>query len=121
MNDNLSNMGAFGVDSGKHVYYQYGGYVRLVYSNEFVNKTIGVTSKLDLFSNYVEKPKNIDVNWELLLTFKINKFLQASINTQLVYDDDIKTITTDSEGKEVAKGPRIQFKEVVGIGLAYKF
>lgn len=121
LDDDLSNMGAFGVDSGKHVYYQYGGYMRFVYSDQFAKNTIGLTSKLDLFSNYVDKAKNIDVTWEVLMTFKINKFLQASINTQLVYDDDIKTITTDAEGNKITKGPRIQFKEVVGIGLAYKF
>lgn len=119
--DRLSDMAAFGVDTGKHVRSEYGGYIRMIYNDQFARKTIGVTSKLDLFSNYSEKPTNIDVTWELLVTFKINKFLQASINTQLIYDDDIKTIKTDANGNKTTSGPRVQFKEVVGLGLSYKF
>ena len=30
-------------------------------------KNIGFTTKIDLFSNYLDKPQNIDVNWETLL------------------------------------------------------
>ena len=61
---------------------------------------------------------------------KINKFMVASINTQLIYDDNIDVVQYESvngylvpkvvNGDEVA-GPRTQFKEVISIGLAYKF
>jgi len=48
---------------------------------------------------------------------KVNKFLTASINTTLVYDDDVQYV--DQEG--VNRGVKVQFKEVLGIGLSYKF
>lgn len=48
---------------------------------------------------------------------KINKFLSASINTTLKYDDDVKTI--DNEGNP--RGPKVQFKEMLGLGVAYNF
>jgi hypothetical protein len=47
----------------------------------------------------------------------VNKWLAASIATQLIYDDDI-IIKTDPDKPG---GPRTQFKEMLGIGLTYKF
>jgi len=54
--DFLSAAGAFGVEPGKKLKGELGGYVRFIYSrNDFENvflKNISFTSKLDLFSNY---------------------------------------------------------------------
>ncbi|MDE5417491.1 DUF3078 domain-containing protein [Labilibaculum sp. DW002] len=85
--------------------------------NKDIMKNVNFKSTLDLFSNYSETFGNIDVNWDLMINMKVNKFLTASINTTLVYDDDVEYI--DDEGMN--KGPKIQFKEIVGLGLAYKF
>ena len=79
-------------------------------------ENITLTTKLSLFSNYANNPQNIDVNWETLLELKVNKFISATISTHLLYDDDISI--TDSKGKV---GPRTQFKEVIGVGFAYKW
>ena len=72
---------------------------------------------MDLFSNLLDKPGNIDINWRALLDMKINKFLSANLSGTLVYDDNIKT--TDNAG--VAHGAKIQFKELLGVGFSYKF
>jgi hypothetical protein len=45
----------------------------------------------------------------------VNKYIQASFNTNLIYDDDIKIL--DSDG---SVGPRIQFKHVLAVGLVVK-
>ena len=58
-----------------------------------------------------------DRNWDVLISMKINKVLAATINTTLKYDNDGKTV--DDNG--VKKGAKVQFKEVLGIGLAYNF
>ena len=54
----------------------------------FTNVTLA--SKLELFNNYTDKDKDnakkIDVNWETGLLMKVNKFMTASILTQLIYD-----------------------------------
>jgi len=47
---------------------------------------------------------------------KINKFLTANITTNLLYDDDI--MIKDADGNI---GPRVQFKEILGVGLTFKF
>ncbi len=118
----LSDIGAFGIDTGKVVRNEFGGYVRIAYKKD-VTKNIMFQTKLDLFSNYLHNPQNIDINWESLINIKLNKFLSAVITTTLIYDDDI-AIGIDSNGdgnidKQV--NSKIQFKEVLGIGLSYKF
>src|SRR5664279_740469 len=90
----LSDAGAFGVSPGKTSLTEFGGYIRAIYTkNDFKNeflKNVTFTTKADLFSDYTHNTQNIVVNWETLLAFKVNKFLSASINTQLAYDDKIK-------------------------------
>ena len=128
----LADSGAFGVDPaefsttgelishGKNERIELGGYLKIAY-NQDVMKNIGIQSKLDLFSNYIENPDCIDVNWEVLLSLKINKYLTTNISTQIIYDDDTKFEISDDNGIVTGKGPRLQFKEILGIGLSFKF
>jgi hypothetical protein len=128
-NKMLSDAGAFGVKPGQKTLSEFGGYLRAIYTrNDFKTeflKNVTFTTKIDLFSNYIKNPQNIVVNWETLLAFKVNKFISANINTQLVYDDKI-LIPIDRNGNgiiEPREGVRskIQFKEILGIGLSYNF
>jgi hypothetical protein len=117
----LSEAGAFGVTPGDRVKSEFGGYIRVIYSkNDFKSellKNISFTTKIDLFSNYIHNPQNIVVNWETLLAMKVNRFISANINTQLIYDDKVKIPVKG--GKAV--GSKVQFKEILGAGLSYKF
>jgi hypothetical protein len=133
--ETLANAGSFGVQAatynaegkiitaGKKSRSEVGGYIRAVYQRTFFNdKSVSVTSKLDLFSNYKVNPQNIDVSWETIIGLKVNKWITTTITTHLIYDDDIK-IAIDNNGDGVidAAGPRAQFKEVIGVGLNVKF
>lgn len=114
--DELSDAGAFGVDPGDKMRYEFGALSKLTLKKT-VAKNVDLKSTLDLFTAYSDTFGNIDVNWDLMINMKVNKFLTASINTTLVYDDDVEYV--DKEG--INKGVKIQFKEILGIGLAYKF
>jgi hypothetical protein len=125
----LSDAGAFGVNPGEKSKSEFGGYLRAIYSrNDFKGeflKNVTFTTKVDLFSNYADKPQNIVVNWETLLSLKVNKYISANLNTQLIYDDKIK-ILDDGNGNGSADpgesyGPRVQFKEILGVGFSYNF
>lgn len=120
--DNLSQAGAFGVDPGKKSLTQLGAYLRATYKKD-VFTNVNFQTKLELFSNYLKNPQNIAVNHEILIAMKINKFLSANIGTQMIYDDIVPvTVIKETSGvKETKTGPRLQFKEVFGIGLSYKF
>ncbi len=130
----LANAGSYGVEAaefdtagvvikaGKKVRYEVGGYVRAQFKRD-IAKNVNLATKLELFSNYLDNPQNIDVNWEVLVNMKINKFLTANIATQMIYDHDIPVpVTRKENGVEVmGTGPRLQFKEVLSLGLSYKF
>jgi len=127
LDDTLSAAGAFGVELGEMVRHEIGGYVRLVLnltSNDSTRKAfqnMSFMSKLDLFSNYTSNPERIDINWENQLKLKVNKFISVSVSTQLIYDDDIKIAVFDDAGVQNGLGPRVQFKEILGVGLSYTF
>ena len=120
----LYEAGAFGVKPGEKILSEFGGYLRAIYTNnDFKNdflKNVTFTSKIDLFSNYLKNPQNIVVNWETLIAFKVNKYISASINTQLIYDDKIK-IPVIRNGELTSVGSLVQFKEILGVGFSYKF
>ena len=120
LDETLSRDGAFGVDSERTIRNEVGGYLRGNFQRA-VMKNIKITSSLGLFSNFIKNPENIDVNWDLLILMKVNKFITTTINTNLIYDDDV-IITQDKNGDGINEinGPRIQFKEIIGIGFSYK-
>ena len=78
-------------------------------------KNIDLKSKLELFSNYLHNPQNIDVNIEAIFNFKVNSWFSASLNWMLIYDDDITIHSVNG-----SSGPRTQFKSVLGLGISYK-
>ncbi len=130
---NLADAGAYGVDpaefddlgvlttNGKKSRSEYGGYLRALLKKDIM-KNVNLQTKLELFSNYSEEPQHVDVNWEVLIAMKVNKYIAATVSTQLLYDHDIDiAVDNNNDGITDAVGPRTQFKEVLGIGLSYKF
>lgn len=122
--DVLSAAGAFGVEAGKKSRSEFGGYVRCIYSrNNFTPvwlKNVALTTKVDFFSNYLHNPQNVDVNWENMIAMKVNKYISVNLTTHLIYDDDVRfeEIRDDGSIKKVAK---LQFKEIFGAGVSFKF
>ncbi len=114
----LSNQGAFGVTPGENSLVELGSFMRMFYKKD-IAKNINLESKLELFTAYDENFGNIDVNWQNALLMKINDWLSASLITQLIYDDDIKTAEFDNAGIQTGSGPKIQFKQIFGLGLSY--
>ncbi len=121
LDDQLSAAGAFGVDPGKHFRGELGAYANLAWKKDEIIKNVNFLTKLDLFTNYLHKPQNIDISWEALLVLKVNEFISATINTLLLYDDDILIKVGEDTAGNAQMGKRVQFKEVIGVGLTYKF
>jgi hypothetical protein len=91
-------------------------------------KSLSVTNRLQLFTNYIHNPQNIDVDWEMILTANLNWFTDLRVNTHMIFDDDTKTPVLDENNKPVLnpdgtqkKTARIQFKEMIGLSLAFRF
>lgn len=121
----LSAKGAFGVTPGETFKTEFGGYLRAAFSkNDFKSealKNLALTTKVDLFSNYLKDPQNIDVSWETLFVFKVNKYISVNLNTHLIYDADILFDTNDDGQINENDNSLIQFKEILGVGFMYKF
>lgn len=129
LDDTLSQAGAFGVEAGQHTRFELGGYIRWNLTLPIM-ENVHWTHQLDLFSNYLNKPGNIDVNWTGLLELKVNELLRTTVSVHLIYDDDV-TLEKEPSRTEIVDGvsttipavvgPGTQFKEVLSIGLSYGF
>lgn len=114
--DYLSDLGSFGVDPGDKFRAEFGAYLKGTIEKNIM-ENVKLMSDANFFTAYNSSFGNIDVEWNVLISMKINKYLNASINTTLKYDDDVKYINTQGE----KKGPKVQFKEILGIGFGYNF
>ena len=83
-------------------------------------KNIFLENKLSLYSDYINKFGNIDVDWQMQLDLVVNEYVKANIGTHIIYDDDIKA-KEEVNGEQVTVGPKIQLKQLLGIGLVYDF
>ncbi|TFH28095.1 MAG: DUF3078 domain-containing protein [Bacteroidia bacterium] len=91
-------------------------------------ESMEITNNLRLFSNYLKKPQNIDVDWELIVDQKINWFFNIRLNLHLIYDDDVRFPVLDENNQPVLlpdgtekKVADMQFKEFIGLSLQFKF
>ncbi len=106
----------YGVEYNKKAKAEFGAYLKLKFTKDLC-KNVNLSTKADFFTAYNESFGNIDVDWETIITMKINEFLSANLSVDVKYDDDVKTI--DAEGNK--HGAKIQVKELLGVGLVYKF
>ncbi len=120
LDDSLSQAGAFGVTPGETSRYEVGGYLKMN-ANWKISEEISYSLRLDLFSNFMDNPQNIDVYSDHLISLKINTWLTTTISATLIYDDDISLTKNPQEidGALVPNiGPGLQLKQVLSVGLS---
>jgi hypothetical protein len=91
-------------------------------------KNMVITNRLQLFTNYVNNPQNIDVDWEMIFQTNLNWFTDVRLNTHLIFDDDTRTLVFDKDKNPVMgndgiqkKSARVQFKELLGLSFIFRF
>ena len=80
-----------------------------------VNDNFSYSTQVVLFSNYLDKPQNMRVNWDNRIDWKLAKYFSFTVTTNLIYDDKVM-IFSEKDGKA---HQRIQFKESVAFGFTY--
>lgn len=127
MRDTSINELKYGLDEGGTLKKEMGTFIKTIYQVD-VTEDIAIENELDFFTNYHDRPENIDVNWEVKISMKVNDHIKTTINTHLVYDDNIQLPierTRISEAGEpetyIGKTKKIQFKEMLSVGVSYKF
>lgn len=109
----------YGIAKGRRALNEPG--VSFMITNEYKPlKTLSVTNRLQLFTNYIHNPQNIDIDWEMILTANLNWFTDVRFNTHFIFDDDTKTPVPGTNG-DPRKTARIQFKEMLGFSLNFRF
>jgi len=97
---------AYGVLKGEKTRYELGAGLNAYYKF-MVLENVNFENILSLYSNYLDKPLNVDINYQLNITMKVNKYITTNIAFQAIYDDDaIKAF---------------QIRQLFGLGLNYNF
>ncbi|MCJ7468265.1 MAG: DUF3078 domain-containing protein [Maribacter sp.] len=134
LDQNLADQGAFGVEKavldadgnvlvqGKHVFLELGFLISNNWETE-VYKNMALKHRLSLYTDYLRNFGNIDVDWELNIDLRVNEFIMTTIGTHILYDNDILfDPIKNAEGVVLNDGkPRIQFKQLLGVGVSYNF
>ena len=105
--------------------FELGAQLRLDAKLEVENFKVGTA--LVLFSDYLNKPLNIKVNWDVNVEAKVTKFFAVTLRTNLIYDDNVlvpkyytrKNVPAGAEVGDLYQGKGIQFKELFSIGFSY--
>ncbi|BAO54938.1 hypothetical protein NMS_0929 [Nonlabens marinus S1-08] len=94
----------FGVASGEERRYELGASLNAFYKLTLL-ENITMDNKLLLYSNYLDQPGNVDINYLAHIKMKVNDWVSAKFIFQAIYDDN-------------AVGA-FQIREVSGLGLSY--
>ena len=134
LDQNLANKGSFGVQKalvdskgnilkkGEYTVMELGFLVTNKWETK-LDKNISLDHRLSLYTDYLRSFGNIDIDWELKLNLTVNKYVNTSIGTHIIFDDNIKFDEIKAANGIITQAgkPKIQFKQLLGVGLAYSF
>jgi hypothetical protein len=98
---------AFGVEEGKTTRFELGASVR-GYAKFDIMKNVSMENILLLYSNYLEDPQNVDIDYTMNLAMQVNKYISASFIFQTIYDDNANRLG-------------FQVREAFGLGVNVGF
>ncbi len=94
----------FGVAAGQSNRYELGASLNAFYKVDLL-ENITMENNLALYSNYLDRPGNVDINYLTKINLKVNDWISAKFIFQAIYDDN-------------AVGA-FQIREVSGLGVSY--
>jgi hypothetical protein len=96
----------FGVDPGDSYLFELGLNIRSYYKFDIM-KNINMENILTIYSNYLDTPQNVDIDYTMNLVMKINDVFSTNLTFQTIYDDNAFS--------------GFQIREVFGLGVNYSF
>jgi hypothetical protein len=97
---------SFGVLQGKSSRYEFGAALNAYYKFKLM-ENVSVENILNLYSNYLEVPQNVDIDYTLNVVMKVNKYLSTNFAFQTIYDDNAFS--------------GFQTRQIIGVGVNYGF
>jgi hypothetical protein len=104
--ESSNDVETFGVDPGDSSLFEFGFNLRAYYKADIM-KNISIENILNLYSNYLDKPQNVDLDYTMNLVMKINDVFSTNLTFQTIYDDN------------AFQG--FQIREIFGLGLNMNF
>jgi hypothetical protein len=97
---------SFGVLQGETTRFEFGASVTAYYKFNLMTN-VSIENRLNMYSNYLDNPQNVDIDYQMNVAMKINKYLTANVALQAIYDDNsVKAV---------------QVRELFGLGVNYGF
>ncbi len=96
----------FGVDANETSRFEFGASIS-AYAKFNIMENISTENILNLYSDYLHEPKNVDIDYTMNLVMGINKYINTKFTFQAIYDDN------------AVKG--FQIREALGVGVTYEF
>lgn len=96
----------FGVEADKTTRWEAGASLALQ-SEIMIVKNVVLSNQLSLVANYLQEVKNIDIDYTLNFNMKINEYLSAILEAQMLYDDNALA--------------DLQFRQVFGLAVSLPF
>jgi hypothetical protein len=133
LDQNLADAGSFGVQpavydelqnrikKGENARTEMGVLVTNAFETEMF-ENIYIRNQLSLYTDYLNSFGNIDIDWEAVFDFKVNDYVKATLGSHLKYDNDIKT-QEETAVVDVynTRGAKLQWKQVLGVGVIMAF
>tara|TARA_R110000868_G_scaffold12240_1_gene59111 strand:- start:506 stop:1357 length:852 start_codon:yes stop_codon:yes gene_type:complete len=97
---------SFGVLQGDTTRFEFGASITAYYKFNLMTN-VSIENRLNMYSNYLDQPQNVDIDYQMNVVMKINKYLTANVALQAIYDDNsVKAV---------------QVRELFGLGVNYGF
>ena len=133
LDQDLANEGMFGVRGaerdeegniireGEKHRTEFGALMTSSFSKE-IFENVGFKNEMKLYLDYLNNFGNVDVDWEFNFDLQVNDYIRANVGSHIKYDDDVKfKEDRDGDGELETVGPKLQFKQILGVGLTYDF
>jgi hypothetical protein len=96
----------FGVEEGSSVRYELGASIGAYYKFTLM-ENITMENILNMYSDYLEDPQNVDFDYTINIVMGINKYFSTNLVFQAIYDDN------------AFQG--LQTRQMIGLGINYRF
>ncbi|TYA58213.1 DUF3078 domain-containing protein [Formosa maritima] len=133
LDEALANAGSFGVtpavydeegnviEEGERIRNEIGILLTSVFEKE-VFQNVMLVNYVSFYTDYLNEFGNIDVDWQINFDFKVNSFIKANFGSHLKYDNDVKTLVeTEVEDEYEEEGAKVQWKQILGVGVVVDF
>lgn len=109
----------FGIPADKNSFWEPGLNADIMYKRN-ITEDILYETKYKMFINFKQPFSKFDINWENVFTMRLSEYMNMRFMLHFIYDDNVMFPVYDDNDLKVGEKARLQIKEFITIGFAYK-